>query len=133
MKLKMSDVARFIIKARELLIGFCLAMCAGWGWAGILPTLRKTDAYTNQHLKTYCCRVFFLLTSVSMRPSPGAVKNAVYSLAAPGMVMYLFSLLKLGQREMDQIPLHYPCSTSSAARSCDEITAFDGVHPKAHR
>lgn len=60
MKLKMSDVARFIIKARELLIGFCLAMCAGQGWASILPTLRKADACTNQDLKTYFSRVFFI-------------------------------------------------------------------------
>lgn len=74
----------------------------------------------------------FLLTFVSTRPLPEAMKNAVYSLDTLCMVVYLFSLLKLGQREMDQIPLHYPCSTSSAAWSCDEITAFDGVHPKAH-
>lgn len=25
---------------------------------------------------------------------------------------------------MDQIPLHYPCSTSAAAQSCGEVTAL---------
>lgn len=52
------------------------------------------------------------------------MKDAVYSLGIVCMVVYLFSLLKSGQRKMDQVLLHSPCSTSAAAWSCGEVTAL---------
>lgn len=52
------------------------------------------------------------------------MKDAIYSLGIVCTVVYLFSLLKSGQRKMNQIPLHYPCSTSAAAWSCGEGTAL---------
>lgn len=152
MKLKTSAITRLIIKAYELLRPLCLAMHAGRTGTSILPTCRKASAWTNQHLKMYFCSCvccffcfvllfyfifiiffyIFLLTFVSTWPLPEAVKNAVYSLGTMCMAVYLFSLLKPGQRKMEHIPLHYPCSASSPACSCGEVTAFEGVHPKAH-
>lgn len=96
-------------------LGLLFGPCAGNQMPGQKNIWKQTYFY---------CFFFFKLTFVRRWPLLEAVKDAVYSLGIECMVLYLFSLLKSGQRKMVQNVLHYPCSTSAAPQSCGEVTAL---------